>query len=139
PADQGHDLHTLASPEHPLGPVALGDELVVHLGGADGLGQAEPADQVRNRGMLGQFHGLAVDDALHDAWYARDFFMNAEPAPGIRDEPLPLGVLVGLWGLAATLVLGAIVWAGVRLWPERTYPTGTPEAVIASARAMLAD
>lgn len=65
--------------------------------------------------------------------------MNAEPAPGIRDEPLPLGVLVGLWGLAATLVLGAIVWAGVRLWPERTYPTGTPEAVIASARAMLAD
>jgi hypothetical protein len=54
-------------------------------------------------------------------------------------EPLPLGVLVGMVGLSAAVLLSAVVWAAVRLWPEKTYDTATPEAVVATAGEMLAD
>lgn len=60
-----------------------------------------------------------------------------EPQPD--REPLPLGVLVGVWGVSAALLLSAVVWAAVRVWPEKTYPTDTPQAVIETAGRMLAD
>lgn len=60
-------------------------------------------------------------------------------APGTATEPLPLGILVGMIGLSAAVLLSAIVWAGVRLWPEKSYDTSTPEAVVATAGRMLED
>jgi hypothetical protein len=76
--------------------------------------------------------------------------MNEKPTPPLPNadadtraersaEPLPLGVLFGLFGLSAAVLLSAIVWAGVRLWPEKAYDTSTPEAVVATAGQMLAD
>lgn len=61
------------------------------------------------------------------------------PQPGPAPEPLPLGILVGLFGVSAAVLLSAVIWAGVRLWPEKTYDTSTPEAVIATAGQMLED
>jgi hypothetical protein len=50
-----------------------------------------------------------------------------------------LGILVGLFGTCAAILLGTVIWAGIRLWPEKTYDTSTPEAVIRTAGQMLAD
>lgn len=60
-------------------------------------------------------------------------------AGGTEAEPLPLGVLVFAWTLCVGLVIGAGVWAGVRLWPEKHYETDMPEAVVASAGQMIRD
>ncbi|RMH26932.1 MAG: hypothetical protein D6692_08330, partial [Planctomycetota bacterium] len=60
-------------------------------------------------------------------------------APTPEHEPLPLPILVGMVALSASVLLAAIVWAGIRLWPEKTYPTDTPMAVIESAGQMLKD
>lgn len=61
-----------------------------------------------------------------------------KPAPEPR-EPLPLGILVGLFGACAAVLLSTVIWAGIRLWPEKTYDTSTPEAVVRTAGQMLAD
>lgn len=72
--------------------------------------------------------------------------MTSKPAPKPVQaaetpptEPLPLGILVGMVGLSAAVLLSAVIWAGVRLWPEKSYATDTPEALIATAGQMLAD
>ena len=75
--------------------------------------------------------------------------MTAKPPPAAKPdakapepatpEPLPLGILVGMIGLSAAVLLSTIVWASVRLWPEKSYDTGTPQAVVATAGQMLAD
>ncbi len=61
------------------------------------------------------------------------------PAPDAVREPLPLGILFGMVGLCAAVLISTIVWATVRLWPEKSYDTSTPEAVIRTAGQMLAD
>ncbi len=62
-----------------------------------------------------------------------------ETTPTPEHEPLPLPILVGMVTLSASVLVAAIVWAGVRLWPEKTYPTDTPMAVVESAGQMLQD
>lgn len=62
-----------------------------------------------------------------------------EPAPTPEHEPLPLPILVGMVTLSASVLVAAIIWAGVRLWPEKTYPIDTPMAVVESAGQMLQD
>ncbi|MCC5823339.1 MAG: hypothetical protein LAT64_02275 [Phycisphaerales bacterium] len=64
---------------------------------------------------------------------------TATKPPPEAPEPLPLGILVGMIGLSAAVLLSTIIWATVRLWPEKSYDTSTPEAVIATAGQMLAD
>lgn len=54
-------------------------------------------------------------------------------------EPLPLPVLITALTFCAAVLLSAVVWAGVRLWPEKQYPTDTPMGVIESAGRMLED
>jgi hypothetical protein len=61
---------------------------------------------------------------------------DAAPA---EQELLPLGVLVAGYGLCAAVLVGAVVWAGVRLWPEKRYDTGTPMEAIRAAGQMLED
>lgn len=54
-------------------------------------------------------------------------------------EPLPLGILAGMIGLSAAVLLSTVVWAAVRLWPEKSYDTSTPRAVVTTAGQMLSD
>ncbi len=61
------------------------------------------------------------------------------PSPEAAAEPLPLVILVGMVGLCAAVLISTVVWAAVRLWPEKSYDTSTPEAVIRTAGQMLAD
>lgn len=61
---------------------------------------------------------------------------DAVPA---EQELLPLGVLVAGYGLCAAVLVGAVVWAGVRMWPEKRYETGTPMEAIRAAGQMLED
>lgn len=60
-----------------------------------------------------------------------------QPAP--EHEPLPLGILIGMTTLCAAVLVSAVVWAGVRLWPEKQYPTDTPQALVATAGEMIRD
>jgi hypothetical protein len=61
------------------------------------------------------------------------------PVEETAREPLPLGILVGMVGLCAAVLISTVVWATVRLWPEKSYDTSSPEAVIRTAGQMLAD
>lgn len=54
-------------------------------------------------------------------------------------EPLPLGILAAMYAFSGAVLLAAVVWAGVRLWPEKSYDTDTPMSVVATAGQMLAD
>lgn len=54
-------------------------------------------------------------------------------------EQLPLPILVGMVTMCSLVLLGVIVWGSIRLWPEKSYGTDTPRAVLESAAEMLAD
>ncbi|GEM_PF-1719823 len=56
-----------------------------------------------------------------------------------QPEPLPLPVLLAAVSLCSLVLISAAVWGTMRLWPEKTYPTDTPRAVLDSAAQMLAD
>lgn len=70
-----------------------------------------------------------------------DAASTAETTPDAPppQEPLPLPILVGMVTLCSLVLVGAVVWGAVRLWPEKTYPTDSPRAVLESAAEMLAD
>jgi hypothetical protein len=44
-----------------------------------------------------------------------------------------------MYTLSGAILLAAVVWAGVRVWPEKSYDTDTPMSVVATAGQMLAD
>ena len=54
-------------------------------------------------------------------------------------EPLPLGILIGMVTLCSLVLITAVTWGAIRLWPEKSYPTDSPRAVLESAAQMLAD
>lgn len=41
--------------------------------------------------------------------------------------------------ICSSVLLSAVIWAGIRVWPDKQYPSDTPRAVIESAGQMLMD
>jgi len=79
---------------------------------------------------------MTEDNTKPDADRAQD---QSDPPSEPISEPLPLPILVGMVTLCSLILVGAITWGAVRLWPEKSYTTDTPRAVLESAAEMLAD
>lgn len=66
-ADERDQLDLVALVQHGLGMTGLGDERLIDLGGAWGVGQSSGVYQVRDRGAGFDISLLTVDDDPHAA------------------------------------------------------------------------